>query len=156
MLAVPSIHIWLPCDRCTSHSLVYVAGLCYQWLKNDEGSSDVLRTGELILLKVHTYILHAWFSLLALFRQWTFYLAHCTVTLIVLGQLFGGDWRRYRSINSPAFYWFLPLNRQDELIKEPKMKPKVRSSNFVSIIIDSVFYFSAALLPPSYWLPNGM
>lgn len=35
-------------------SLIYIAGLCYQWLKNDFLSEkDLLRTGELILLKVN-------------------------------------------------------------------------------------------------------
>lgn len=34
-------------------SLVYIAGLCYQWLKNDMLSQDLLRMGEIILLKVY-------------------------------------------------------------------------------------------------------
>lgn len=33
-------------------SLVYIAGLCYQWLKNDVLSEDLLRMGEIILLRV--------------------------------------------------------------------------------------------------------
>ncbi len=33
-------------------SLFYIAGLCYQWLKSDILSSDLLRSGELLLLKV--------------------------------------------------------------------------------------------------------
>ena len=33
-------------------SLFYIAGLCYQWLKSDVLSSDLLRSGELLLLKV--------------------------------------------------------------------------------------------------------
>ena len=36
----------------TYTSLFYIAGLCYQWLKSDVLSSDLLRSGELILLKV--------------------------------------------------------------------------------------------------------
>lgn len=43
----------------TAHipSLIYVAGLCYQWLKNDEEESKgLLRTGEIILLKILFFI----------------------------------------------------------------------------------------------------
>ena len=39
-----------------SDSLFYIAGLCYQWLKSDMLSSDLLRSGELLLLKVHVYV----------------------------------------------------------------------------------------------------
>ena len=39
-------------SSCYCYSLVYIAGLCYQWLKTDADMGDVLRTGELILLKV--------------------------------------------------------------------------------------------------------
>ena len=33
-------------------SLLYIAGLCFQWLKSKELSETVLRTGELLLLKI--------------------------------------------------------------------------------------------------------
>lgn len=39
------------------NSLFYIAGLCYQWLKSDVLSSDLLRSGELLLLKVHVIIM---------------------------------------------------------------------------------------------------
>ena len=39
-------------EKCFVYSLIYMAGLCYQWLKNDVLSRDLLRTGELILVKV--------------------------------------------------------------------------------------------------------
>ena len=38
-------------------SLFYIAGLCYQWLKSDVLSSDFLRSGELLLLKVQVTIM---------------------------------------------------------------------------------------------------
>ena len=45
------------CSRITTDlvdfcSLLYIAGLCCQWLKSDSVSTGVLRPGELLLLRV--------------------------------------------------------------------------------------------------------